>query len=61
MIEAIELVWTGPDLLVVVWPRAARNILALLFPGLTAVFRFEDTAGALFELDGCIQHIGIDR
>ena len=38
VIEAIELVWTGPDFLVIVRSRAAGNILTLLHPGLTAVF-----------------------
>ena len=61
LIHAVELVRAREQFLVVVWPGAAGQILAALLPGLAAVGRAPEAAGAVGQLDRCIDHVRINR
>ena len=61
LVDAVELVRTGEDFLVIMGPGAAGQVIAAFLPTLATVCRAPETALTAAEFDGGIHHIGIYR
>ena len=61
LVDAIKLVRTRKQLLVIVRSRAARQVLVPLLPGLAAVFRPPEAASAVVEFDRGVDDVWILR